>query len=119
MRTLILGILSFVVGLAMVSSCQAQGLAMKLDLKTGVMTPSVSMPVMEFESILGFKAKSQIVAFAGSSIANGAIVGGGAWVIEFPLAQGSGTALRGFIGPSLDFEQGKPSKLGLVFGVRF
>lgn len=104
---------------AMAGVSAAQGLATKLDIKTGEFSPAVTLPVFEFDSVLGFKAKSRIIAFAGSSLSDGLLSGGGAWVIDFPLAKSASMTLRGFVGPSLDFSQNRPTGLGVVFGVQW
>lgn len=95
-----------------------QGLAVSFNLD-GKASPAVLVPVFDFDEVLGFKVHSSIVAFAGSTVENGAITGGGAWTFDFPLAKGANTNLRAFVGPSLTMEKGVPAKLGFVVGVRF
>lgn len=100
------------------SGAHAQGLAVAFDTK-GKPSPAVLLPVWDFDEVLGFRVKSSIVAFAGSSVDQGKVTGGGAWTFDFPLAKGSQANLRAFMGPSLTFEKGVPAKLGFVVGVRW
>lgn len=112
---MILGVLALVFGITLANS---QSLGFAVDSK-GSITPSMMLPVFELEETFGFKVKSSIVAFGGSTFEGGQIAGGGAWVFEFPVAKGTGVNLRAFLGPSLTFEKGVPVKLGAVFGIRF
>lgn len=114
----ILVIAVLVTALAFACQSKAQSLGFAVDSK-GKMTPAMTLPVFDLDETFGFKVRSSIVAFGGSTFEGGQIAGGGAWVFEFPVAKGQNVNLRAFFGPSLTFEKGVPAKLGAVFGVRF
>jgi len=117
-KTLRISILCLILGVLALSPAFGQGLAVSFSTK-GEASPAVLLPVMDFEEVLGFRVRSSIVAFAGSTVEQGTITGGGAWTFDFPLAKGSQANLRAFVGPSLTFEKGVPAKLGFVVGVRW
>lgn len=98
----------------------AQGLGFKYDNKG--LAVAYPVKVAEFDSILNWNVKTEILAFAGSRIEDGRILGGGAWVVPFRIAKpssSSGIALFGYIGLGAEFVDGVPERLGVVFGVRF
>ena len=111
-----IGFILLMVGL--VCQCRAQSLGFAVD-SSGKISPSLMLPVFDLNEAFGFKVKSTIVAFGGSSVEGGQVTGGGAWVFDFPVAKGQDVSLKAFLGPSLSFEQGAPAKLGFVFGVRW
>lgn len=93
-------------------------LGFKLNLKTGLTTPTASYTVKTFDTFLNWKLHTEIIGYAGSTIENGKILGGGAWVVTFPLAKGTET-MEGYLGLGAEFLQGSPTNFGLSFGVRF
>lgn len=107
--------------LPLASFSQAQSIGFKIDLKRGNTTPIVSTKLLEFESLFSIPIKTEILAFAGTTIEDGRIVGGGAWVYTFQIAGGSsGMALWGYTGPAIEFDpEGRPWKFGWVLGFRF
>lgn len=110
--------LSLLLCLATALSFAQATLGFKLDLKTGLTTPVASYPVKKFDTFLNWKLHTEIIGYAGSTIEDGKILGGGAWVVTFPLAKGDET-MEGYLGLGAEFLQGSPTNFGLSFGVRF
>lgn len=97
----------------------AQGIGFTTDFKTT--EPSYAFKVAEFDTFLKWKVRTEILAYAGSKIEQGTIVGGGAWVYPFQLAKGPAgmTTLWGYVGIGANFENGRFQNLRLAFGVRY
>lgn len=108
-----------VAALAAVSFSQAQGLATNWDAKAREFSPVLTYPVAEFDKLLWFTARNEILLFGGAEFRDGLLTGGGAWVLKGRLAMNESVRVEGFVGPSLTFQQGKPTALGIVFGVRW
>lgn len=95
----------------------AQGLGFNYSGKN--FDPVAATKIREFDSILGLKLKTEILAYAGAQITDGKLVGGGAWVAPFNLAQSTTGGMSAYLGISAHFTEGRPVRLGLALGVRF
>lgn len=97
----------------------AQDIGVKFDFKTGNADPVASFKIFEFDTLLSFQVRTEIIGFAGARVEDGRLIGGGAWVYPFPLASGT-NSLWAYLGPSLEFDtEGRPWRFGFVFGVRY